>query len=291
MHFKIWRCRRWVLPVKQWLALRCRCSLTHQCDSLQKRERAKRESFNPFWTRLSVLCKSFEIDSRSGECVTSRLSQVGGFQLASPTSRPGSVLMYETWILLGSEAASIHASQFKALAQGCQVIGDGALLLERAGLPLENCPVPGIVAFGDSIYLAPSAFPVFCLLSSPMSMSSRAGIASIASWIVFLRDFVAETARLLKASTGTMKPQSACYLMPVGASCPPRLQQNLFYKPIRLRNFPPQNSGEMHGTRAPLPCGDDASAGDISSAFQHSTMSSVCDLPRWILTNARIGTG
>jgi len=154
--------------------------------------------------------------------------------------------MYETWILLGSNAKGTHASLFKALAQGCQVTGDGVLLLERAGLSLESCAVPGIVAFGDSIqiygaYLVPSAFPAFCLLSAPMSMSSRIGIASIASWLIFLSGFVTETVRLLKDKKGTtvLKPQDAPFFKPAADPSPPRLKRNLFYKPIRLRNFPP----------------------------------------------------
>jgi len=172
----------------------------------------------------------------------------GGFVLSSKNSQPEPAIMHASWVLVASEANGVDASAFVGLAQGCQCAGDGALLLRKAGLAVENCVVPGVLIYADCLqfyaaFLLPDHYPGFCFLSSPIVFGSRQGRSEIAAWLLALRQHTTAMVELLKAPglTITTAAESRwAFAMPISTPTPfvPQLDATLFFKPIRLLKFP-----------------------------------------------------
>jgi hypothetical protein len=206
-----------------------------------------------------------ELKVVSEDSLKNLIATIGGFCLASKKSRPEPAVVWESFILMASEAKGFDSSALKCMTQGSQVAGDGALLLKRAGLDIGDCVVPGVFAFSDCLqfyacHLLPDRFPVFSLLSHPISVASRVGRREIAAWFVLLQKFLAATVDLLKASKSVIKsgedgiqlkhpPLTGNEVAMGGVTLN---VSKLFVKPVRLRLWDFQlssNSSEVHPYR------------------------------------------
>jgi hypothetical protein len=125
--------------------------------------------------------------------------------MSSQESSPEYQLRYKNhYVLVGSEAKGAEASEFTAYIQGLQICGDAAIELYRAGLGRDNCVVPGILCFGESIiifaaYLIADCFPVYTQLSEPLSFCSNfTGRQKLVQWASNIASFAENTVSLLQ---------------------------------------------------------------------------------------------
>jgi hypothetical protein len=108
----------------------------------------------PVLDQLMALCCSERCSVVSEDTLRNIYKRLGGFQLASSGSKPEPAIVWESFVLLASEAKGFFGSLFKCLPQGCQSAGDAALLMQRhrcvLGLdhflrvPPSPYPLPGV---------------------------------------------------------------------------------------------------------------------------------------------------
>jgi hypothetical protein len=221
----------------------------------RKAKATETHALRPNLDQIMQLLRLPDTSILSEQTLGNLVKQVGGFKLATRTSWPEPVLAWYNFILFASEAKGVTKGCFECLPQGCQIAGDAAILLARAGLAVEECVVPGVLVFGDSLqffaaYLVPPKYPTFCLLSQPISMTSRQGQMVAAAWLCTLRSLCEDTRKLLATAPEVRKSLEdglACPHPPMDdpdAQLPHLWVENTFLKPVRLRLWSEQKSDD-----------------------------------------------
>jgi hypothetical protein len=198
---------------------------------------AVRPFLNAVFQLLHTLVNNIQVQVVEGEAVASRFKS--RFCLAKPSSSPEPTLMADCFILVGSEAKGFDASAFSCMKQGYSLCGDGAIALRRFGVANENCVVPGVFAFGDSIqlyavFLLELQFPCLCLLSDPLSLDNPSHRLIAAKWLHVIAAHVQGLLKVLPGPT-TLTQAEAKKRPPHRATLN---LQNYFVKPVRAALLP-----------------------------------------------------
>lgn len=172
--------------------------------------------------------------------------------LANQISQPERVLIYRGNILIGSEAKGADVSDFRTLMQCLQICADACLNLYQQGLESDDCVVPGVITFGESVrmvavYFLPESYPVIVYLSQSLQICSSTDRMNLARWAVALASFARETLLLLQSA----KPRVTEIMY--------QLKIALFFKPVRnieklggSQVLRPQNNKDVSSARINL---------------------------------------
>lgn len=195
--------------------------------------------------------------------------------LASQSSELEKVLVYLDHILCGGEAKGVDDSEYVALMQCIQVCADAALNLYRHGCDSQDCVVPGVICYGEtirliSVYFIPPTFPVVTYLTPPLQLCNVRDRRTLARWISVLGQFCTQTIQLLTSKNDIRKEEQVSY----------QLLSNLFYKPVR-------NIEKIYGALVGVPLSDyDISSARVNlDAIMHvySLLHAVPDADKYIL--------
>ena len=150
-------------------------------------------------------------------------------QLCTQFSKQEMFISYLQSILLASEAKGVESSDSEAMMQCLQACSDGALNLFSKGLASEDCVVPGVICWGETmtivaVYFAPITFPVITYLSGSLHVCNCDDRLTLARWGVALNQFARQTIQLLR------HPK---YISQSNKDVRFRLSRNLFFKPVR----------------------------------------------------------